>query len=166
MSESADRNLDQTASSTSREKCSIRGCSIGEYTDDKGKSARQQVRAAIKANVEFLHRRYGYQFSGKCLGVRLHKRWLSLFTALCTEVDQLLGPDKRGFHWTYVRVAYGFMHCSFDIEAMADPYEEMKQLDKIRNLITGYEYVTSERRVQDKSLIVIQKPNVKSKRLW
>jgi hypothetical protein len=25
--------------------------------------------------------------------------WIATFAATCTEIDQLLGKDKRGFHW-------------------------------------------------------------------
>jgi hypothetical protein len=32
-------------------------------------------------------------------GLELNPAWSPVFAQLCSDIDALLGPDKRGFHW-------------------------------------------------------------------
>lgn len=57
--------------------------------------------------VRTLKARFPYQFEGARLGLYLCAGWMGLFEKLCEDVDQLLGADKRGFHWDQVKEKYG-----------------------------------------------------------
>lgn len=43
--------------------------------------------------------RYPYMFVGRHLGISIARGWIRIFAKLCNDVDELLGSDKRGFHW-------------------------------------------------------------------
>lgn len=57
--------------------------------------------------LKSLHERYPYQFAGKHIGISTTRGWLSIFAQLCADIDQLLGTDKRGFHWRQVKEKFG-----------------------------------------------------------
>lgn len=54
-----------------------------------------------------LRAKYPYQFAGQNIGFCVPKGWLSGFAKLCAKVDQALGEDKRGFHWTQLKEKFG-----------------------------------------------------------
>lgn len=43
--------------------------------------------------------KYNYMFHGSTGPLVMADDWIAHFAATCTEIDQLLGADKRGFHW-------------------------------------------------------------------
>lgn len=51
--------------------------------------------------------RFPYQFAGKNLGLCVSKGWFPLFVQLCTEIDKLLGDNKRNFRWRQVKEKFG-----------------------------------------------------------
>lgn len=54
-----------------------------------------------------LQARYPYQFKEPELGISMAKGWVVVFAQLCADVDQVLGPDKRGFHWSQIKEKFG-----------------------------------------------------------
>ncbi len=59
---------------------------------------------------------YPYQFNNpKSLGISFARGWFKGFVELCTEVDALLGDDKRGFVWAQVKEKFGSARFHFDI---------------------------------------------------
>lgn len=46
-------------------------------------------------------------FAGENIGLSFCRGWFPLFTQLCEEIDALLGPDKRGFHWVQLKEKFG-----------------------------------------------------------
>ena len=51
--------------------------------------------------------RFPYQFAGRNIGISTARGWLPIFEKLCIDIDQLLGEDKRSFHWTQVKAKFG-----------------------------------------------------------
>lgn len=58
-------------------------------------------------NPKQLKSRYPYMFSGENVGFSFCRGWFPLFTQLCEDIDALLGPDKRGFHWVQLKEKFG-----------------------------------------------------------
>lgn len=58
-------------------------------------------------SLKDLQARYPYQFNEPELGIALAKGWVVVFARLCADVDQVLGQDKRGFHWSQVKEKFG-----------------------------------------------------------
>lgn len=51
--------------------------------------------------------RYPYQFAGEQISMSFSRGWFSFFAKLCSDIDQVLGEDKRGFHWRQVKEKFG-----------------------------------------------------------
>ncbi|HEY5580156.1 MAG TPA: hypothetical protein VIK56_03185 [Rhodoferax sp.] len=51
--------------------------------------------------------RYPYMFSGENIGISIPRGWIGIFEKLCAKIDNLLGSDKRGFHWTQCKEKFG-----------------------------------------------------------
>ncbi|WP_155831681.1 hypothetical protein [Hylemonella gracilis] len=49
---------------------------------------------------------YPYQFS-KPADMDVAKGWMPIFAKLCADVDQTLGQDKLGFHWSQIKEKFG-----------------------------------------------------------
>ncbi len=58
-------------------------------------------------SLKDLQSRYPYQFQDPELGIAMAKGWVVVFTQLCADVDQVLGQDQRGFHWSQVKEKFG-----------------------------------------------------------
>lgn len=58
-------------------------------------------------SLKDLQARYPYQFKDPELGIAMAKGWVVVFAQLCADVDQVLGQDKRGFHWSQVKEKFG-----------------------------------------------------------
>lgn len=43
--------------------------------------------------------KFSYMFQKTTGPLVMADEWISTFAATCAEIDQLLGADKRGFHW-------------------------------------------------------------------
>jgi hypothetical protein len=43
--------------------------------------------------------KFSYMFYRTQCPVHMADQWITPFAATCAEIDQLLGDDKRGFHW-------------------------------------------------------------------
>lgn len=65
-----------------------------------------------------LHERFPYQFSGRQLMVSLG--WLPLLEKTCQDIDETLGQDKRGFHWTEIKQKYGGLRLYYEINGPDD----------------------------------------------
>jgi hypothetical protein len=78
-----DKTTDQTAdlSSVPTEDASTSHCEVIDI---------RLLRVIVKFN---------YMFQGTKGPLVLADDWIAPFAATCTEIDQLLGADKRGFHW-------------------------------------------------------------------
>ena len=58
-------------------------------------------------NPKQLKARFPYMFDGENIGLSFCRGWFPLFTKLCVDIDGLLGPDKRGFHWVQLKEKFG-----------------------------------------------------------
>ena len=54
-----------------------------------------------------LQARYPYMFAGPNIGISISRGWMPIFEQLCEDIDALLGPDKRGFHFTQCKEKFG-----------------------------------------------------------
>jgi hypothetical protein len=54
-----------------------------------------------------LKARFPYMFSGPHIGLTFYRGWWPVFVHLCADIDQALGPDKSGFHWTQLKEKFG-----------------------------------------------------------
>ena len=57
--------------------------------------------------IDALIARFPYQFASKHLGINVSYGWVGIFEQLCTDIDALLGDDKRGFHWVQCKEKHG-----------------------------------------------------------
>ncbi|MBK1684225.1 hypothetical protein CKO18_11710 [Rhodoferax fermentans] len=46
-------------------------------------------------------------FKAKNLGIGIPAGWMSVFAQLCENIDEILGPDKRGFHFVQCKQKFG-----------------------------------------------------------
>lgn len=67
-------------------------------------------------SLKDLQARYPYQFKDPELGIAMAKGWVVVFAQLCADVDQVLGPDKYGFHWSQVKEKFGSARFYFQFE--------------------------------------------------
>lgn len=67
-------------------------------------------------SLKDLQSRYPYQFKDPELGIAMAKGWVVVFAQLCADVDQVLGQDKRGFHWSQVKEKFGSARFYFQFE--------------------------------------------------
>lgn len=63
---------------------------------------------------------YPYQFAGKNLGFGIANGWLPEFTELCKNIDDLLGENKRGFHWVQLKEKFGTARYYWSIKGRKD----------------------------------------------
>lgn len=61
----------------------------------------------LPSSLQEIQALYPYQFSNPVLGVEVAKGWMPVFAQLCTDIDNLLGADKFGFHWSQIKEKYG-----------------------------------------------------------
>jgi len=59
------------------------------------------------ATLKEIQDRFSYQFAGRNIGFSIANGWLPEFETLCTQIDQLLGDDKMGFHWVQLKEKFG-----------------------------------------------------------
>lgn len=65
---------------------------------------------------EELKARYPYMFSGDRGRLDLHEGRMPIFARACDDVDALLGPHRRGFHWTEIKEKLGFARFRYRID--------------------------------------------------
>lgn len=63
---------------------------------------------------------YPYQFGGKHLDQSIAKGWLPEFAELCKNIDELLGENKRGFHWVQLKEKFGSARYYWSIKGKRD----------------------------------------------
>jgi hypothetical protein len=63
-----------------------------------------------------LQGRYPYMFSGDDSRLDFCRGWMPALAQACSEIDAVLGPDKRGFHWTQIKEKLGWarFYCRVD----------------------------------------------------
>lgn len=73
-----------------------------------------------------LREKYPYQFMGPNIGFGFYKGWLSIVVRVCSDIDQLLAPDKHGFHWVQIKEKFGTirMYWEWDRDATNSPVEK------------------------------------------
>lgn len=54
-----------------------------------------------------LEARFPYQFTGPNIGISIAPGWNPIFQQLCEQIDELLGDDKKGFHWEQCKEKFG-----------------------------------------------------------
>lgn len=71
-----------------------------------------------------LKARYPYQFAGHHIELSFYRGWMPLFAQLCADIDTLLGPNKRGFHWVQLKEKFGCARWYLEMEHLVEPDEE------------------------------------------
>jgi hypothetical protein len=81
-------------------------------------------------NPKELKARYPYQFAGEQISMSYSRGWFHLFSHLCADIDEALGDEKRGFHWTQVKEKFGSARLYFSLpeEVREREPELMEQL--------------------------------------
>ncbi len=84
---------------------------------------------------EMVYRRFSYQFAGRKF--LISHGWLNLFQRLCHDIDEALGPDKRGFRWTEIRQKYGGLRLYYELprgdEAVARQVDKLVELAELQS---------------------------------
>lgn len=62
---------------------------------------------SMKNQLQQLEEKFPYMFNGPNLGIDIASGWMPGFQVLCEQIDELLGEDKRGFHWTQCKEKCG-----------------------------------------------------------
>jgi hypothetical protein len=88
-----------------------------------------------------LRARYPYMFPEKNLGYGFAHGWFPAFVGLCESIDGLLGPDKRGFHWTQLKEKMGTSRYHYTVKSK-DVLADSGLLASIRNLVESAEAET------------------------
>jgi hypothetical protein len=78
----------------------------------------------IMTTLKELQARYPYQFAGPLISMNVTRGWLALFVQLCEDVDQTLGPDKRGFHWRQIKEKFGQARIYYQLGTVEDHDDE------------------------------------------
>ena len=73
-----------------------------------------------------LHERFPYQFAGRKLMVS--RGWLPVLERACEEIDEILGRDKREFHWVEIKQKYGGLHLYYEMEGPHD--DVLRKVDR------------------------------------
>lgn len=71
-----------------------------------------------------LQARYPYQFAGPIISMGTTQGWFRLFVQLCEDVDQTLGPAKRGFHWRQIKEKFGQARIYYRLGTVEDHDDE------------------------------------------
>lgn len=50
---------------------------------------------------------YSYMFAGPDIGISIPRGWMEIFARLCEDIDQSLGTDRQGFHFTQCKEKFG-----------------------------------------------------------
>jgi hypothetical protein len=61
----------------------------------------------MNTNIRSLQQRYAYMFATKNMGIDIPTGWLPIFEKLCKDIDEILGLDKRGFHFIQCKEKFG-----------------------------------------------------------
>ncbi len=72
--------------------------------------------------LKLIKQLYPYQFEGKHLDLSIAKGWLPEFAELCKNVDELLGENKRGFHWVQLKEKFGSARYYWSIDGKDDSF--------------------------------------------
>lgn len=59
------------------------------------------------SNPRATKKRFPYMFIGDQIELNFYKGWHPLLDKLCQDIDQLLGEDKRAFHWLQIKEKLG-----------------------------------------------------------
>lgn len=75
--------------------------------------------------------RFPYMWRGDDLGIFVAKGWMQIFAQVCTDIDALLGEDKRGFRWLQIKEKFGAprFYCRMDPVKPPPPPEEEEWSD-------------------------------------
>ena len=91
--------------------------------------------------------RYPYQFSGPYIYLSFARGWFPLFAQLCEDVDQVLGENKRHFHWTQTKEKFGVFRIYYALDGMSEDGQDfagrVELLQKISDLKHEVEAVSS-----------------------
>lgn len=61
----------------------------------------------MKNQLQQLQEKFPYMFNGDHIGIDVAPGWMPGFQKLCEQIDELLGADKRGFHWRQCKEKFG-----------------------------------------------------------
>jgi hypothetical protein len=67
----------------------------------------KELDRSMKNQLQELQEKFQYMFNGPNLGIDVAPGWMPGFETLCEQIDQLLGDDKRGFHWRQCKEKFG-----------------------------------------------------------
>lgn len=61
----------------------------------------------MNTTLKSIQAHYPYMFPRKNQGIEVPEGWLPIFEQLCNDIDQILGPDKRGFSFIQCKEKFG-----------------------------------------------------------
>jgi hypothetical protein len=64
---------------------------------------------------------YPYQFSGEHIGLSIANGWLPEFARLCKDINDLLGENKRNFHWFQLKEKFGSARYYWNMDNVKAP---------------------------------------------
>jgi hypothetical protein len=70
---------------------------------------------------KLLQAKYPYMWAGKHIGISIPKGWMLIFEDLCDAIDQILGDDRQGFHWSQVKEKFGAGRFYYDYKKGSGP---------------------------------------------
>lgn len=94
----------------------------------------------IIKEVVVLKAQFGYMWRKPLLSEEFFKGWFPIFTALCVEIDQVLGEHRECFRWVQVKEKLGVLRLYFDLEGAPEPLS-----DTVRELVLQAQRESSRR---------------------
>ena len=88
--------------------------------------------------------RYPYQFSGPYIYLSFARGWFALFVQLCENVDQLLGENKRHFHWTQTKEKFGVFRIYYVLDGMYEDDQDFPARLELLRKISDLKQETEE----------------------
>jgi hypothetical protein len=85
--------------------------------------------------------RYQYMFPAQNLGFGFARGWFPGFVRLCESIDGLLGPNKRGFHWTQLKEKMGTGRYHYSVKSK-NSMADSGLMNSIRKVVESAESAT------------------------
>ena len=65
-----------------------------------------------------LKARFPYMFVGPNIGLEMYDGWTPILARACAEIDTILGPQNRGFHFFQIKEKYGSARYYFEADEL------------------------------------------------
>jgi hypothetical protein len=83
-----------------------------------------------------LKAKFPYMFLGENIGLAFHRGWFPTFVSLCEQIDEVLGEDKRGFHWEQLKEKFGAARYYWSMKSLKRTlYIDLIAPDRVTTLV-------------------------------